>query len=212
MLFENVDYMSEKINHNILEVEGAGLCFTEGGSIVFFEDILDEHTRNRLENNELNPYRWLVGRQLKAPQLGYCQFGKKAVYLSRVPARVWKVGLSKNNCKDRLFNNYTVDQIGKQLKVLKDKKYPRWEKAVEFIKDRRYNSVAISRRYSLQSNGQLLFMESGMGRLSGGRFIFDTQDEMDFHRNNIASLGVDVPMEVKARNKVRVLNPEVEDV
>jgi len=212
MLFEHVEYMAEKINNSILEVEGAGLCYTQGGGILFFEDILEKKVRYGIENREINAYNWLIGRQLKAPQLGYCQFGKKAVYVSRVPARIWKVGLSKNNCKGRLFHNYTVEQIGMRLKVLKDKKYPRWEKAVDMVRESGYSSVAISKRYALHSGGTLLFMDNSMGKLSGGKFVFDTQDEMDFHRNNIASLGVDVPMEVKARKKARVLNPEEEDV
>lgn len=112
---------------------------------------------------------------------------KYSVYCSRIPARVWKVGLCRNNfyTKDVLCDNqgaYGTDRyyllVSKELGNTISSVFPKFNECLDLMGEDpdAYLSIAFSRRFSILPNGRLRYkdMEYDVGKWDEkGPVLFD---------------------------------------
>ena len=89
--------------------------------------------------------------------LGFLNKDKKAYYISRIPCRIWKIGLCfKNMSVFNILDHNIKIKINVDSKEINNTiigKYPSYDKSYEFIRKEKVNCIAFSRRFVICKNG-----------------------------------------------------------
>lgn len=127
--------------------------------------------------------------EFSPPLTGYIQHQNSAIYVTRVPRRMWKVGLARGN-SGGLLENYGILEVMQGLERLDNRVYTHIEEAERNILKNRKSSYSVSRRYAV-SNNALLHCNKKVAELNIQRktLIFADENSLNFHRNNLMSYG-----------------------
>lgn len=111
---------------------------------------------------------------LKPVSLGYCNFNKQVVYLSRLPMRRdWRQGLRRGNfvgIGEVDINRLGYDAIGKTIEGV----YPSFEKCVSLLG--KVRAIAWSRNWALRHDGVVMYKgDKAVGNLVEGKIVLDTR-------------------------------------
>lgn len=127
--------------------------------------------------------------EFKTPDLGYIQLGNKAYYVQRQPKRMWKVGLTSRNTNYPQIFAKGIPPLVQAFQKLSNREFAPLNSIIGKLRNND-TSFCISRRYAVKRGG-LLYRDEQVAEFSvkNKTLVFDDEYSLDFHRNNIISLG-----------------------
>lgn len=192
MKFTTRDEFEQKVVGSICLVKGVKekrIAFVSHDYFLF---------NNKEENKD--QMRFYKKFDYKAPPLGYTIIEGDTVFVSRKPARVFKVGLFERNANPNLFNSYPVGSVVDGIHRILNNDYPPIGLAIT-----NRNLTPVSRKYAVSST-EVCHEGRSIASIKGRKLTFDSESEMYFHHRYLLSLGLNLPADYKHERDIKEYN------
>lgn len=159
------------------------VCLGSGERSVLFYTKENFETRTdpqKITASKISQYEFFT------PPLGYTYLeSMNSFYLSRIPHRHWRLGVSNQNLKDSGFPRIGDELVITMLRNIREKNYPGFQDAVK--KSRELGTIAFSRNYAISVGRDLFYKDKLLGNFSRPIEV-SSEKEKIYHEINIGSL------------------------